>query len=151
MEAEAIGLDHRELLGRTATRLERGLLETRDQPLDPGLRTRLLPPAAPPPPARLEVLLRDDDQRAPYVAKRTYTGAQPSEETIALSQAVSTRDLNLQRAWDRGELFRRVDYAARDVCRDLKRLYPEGSTENCLSDARRTGYRQANYLIQIRG
>lgn len=89
--------------------------------------------------------------RAPYVAKRTYAGASPSEETIALSQAVSTHDLNLQRAWDRSELFRRIDYAAQDVCRDLKRLYPEGSTENCLSDARRSGHRQANYLIQIRG
>lgn len=89
--------------------------------------------------------------RAPYVAKRTYTGAQASEETIALSRAVVTRDLNLQRAWDRNELFRRVDYAAQDVCRDLKRMYPEGSTENCVSDARRSGQRQANYLIQIRG
>lgn len=89
--------------------------------------------------------------RAPYVAKRTYTGAQPSEETIALSRAVATRDLDLRRAWDRGELFRRVDYAARDVCRDLKRLYPDGNVENCMSDARRSGQRQANYLIQIRG
>ncbi len=88
--------------------------------------------------------------RAPYVAKRTYTGAQPSEETIALSTVVTTRDLNLQRAWDRSELFRRVDFAARDVCRDLKRLYPDGNVENCLSDARRSGQRQANYLIQSR-
>jgi len=89
--------------------------------------------------------------RAPYVIKRSYVGASPSEETIALSQTVYTRDLNLQRAWDRGELFRRIDYAARDVCRDLKRMYPEGSTENCMSDARRSGHRQANYLIQTRG
>jgi UrcA family protein len=89
--------------------------------------------------------------RAPYVAKRIYTGAQPSEETIALSTVVATRDLNLHRAWDRSELFRRVDYAAQDVCRDLKRLYPDGNVENCLSDARRSGQRQANYLIQIRG
>lgn len=89
--------------------------------------------------------------RAPYVLKRSFTGAQPSEETIALSRTVATRDLDLHRAWDRGELFRRIDYAARDVCRDLKRMYPDGSVENCMSDARRSGQRQANYLIQIRG
>jgi UrcA family protein len=73
----------------------------------------------------------------PYVSKVERLGIRAGETTMSMQRLVPYRDLDLRRAGDVQELWRRIDSTALEICRELERRYPEGSEprRGCVPEA----------------
>jgi UrcA family protein len=87
---------------------------------------------------------------APYVSKTETVGKRAGEQTISLRGYVATRGLDLRYHRDIDELWRRVDYTARQTCAELERMYPDSydTDRGCVRDAIRSARPQVNGMIR---
>ncbi|MGD9966207.1 MAG: UrcA family protein [Hyphomonadaceae bacterium] len=83
--------------------------------------------------------------------RRTSSGARI--EQLTTKRLVTTNDLDLRRRADVAELYRRIDDTVRDACNEVERA-GHGvlitSERECIRDARRGAYAQAEVIVDAR-
>ena len=86
--------------------------------------------------------------------RREPTGRRSSSgipiEELTLQRVVETHDLNLRRDTDVEELYRRVEYTAREACDEVERASqgaPITTERECVREATRDGMEQAEDLV----
>lgn len=82
----------------------------------------------------------------PPKKRSPYTGAQGIE--MKLSIPVLYNDLDLSTPRDAQRLMDRVEYVARDACKELDRLYPLDPDPDCVHKASANGKKAAKMVIE---